>query len=94
MPYPTVKNRSAVRSAAHGDGLAEGVRFARRERDHTVAVGDRLHAYETAPFAFAQIADGVAVTLARIPYDGAGGAFGGQGALLTLMYIASRLILD
>ena len=42
----------------------------RRHDDRAVAIVDGFHAHEATPFAVAQISDGIAGLLSRIPYHG------------------------
>lgn len=50
--------------------LLQGMRVVRRHDDRAVAIVDRFHAHEATPFAVAQISDGIAGLLSRIPYHG------------------------
>ena len=50
--------------------LLQGMRVVRRHDDRAIAIVDRFHADEAAPFALIQIADGVSGLFSRIPHHG------------------------
>lgn len=50
--------------------LLQGMRIVWGNDDRAIAIVDRFHADEAAPFALIQIADGVSGLFSRIPYHG------------------------
>lgn len=54
----------------YSQGLLQRMRIVWRHDDRAIAIVDRFHADEAAPFALIQIADGVSGLFSRIPYHG------------------------
>ena len=54
----------------YSQGLLQRMRIVWRHDDRAIAIVDRFHADEATPFAVAQISDGIAGLLSRIPYHG------------------------